>query len=251
MKRMLLLKYSQSMRTFRNSLVLFAMILITGCSSKQPAPSSGSSSKEVESPGMIPNECETLLNKSQEWGYVPGQKLVNAPKEKMLEIAKFFASFHLIPETSSQLARALLRENEPTTEAEAKESLERLTKGQSCNVLLAHSLLQAVLEYPWAKDSREEVGKALFQFVHHQQMRAGNLLSTAVQLDVYHQAIRKGLAPGNAKAVANIRSWLEKERSQMLSMGGTTALEKWKISRREAELDEETREKLARVLPLP
>ncbi|HEY8279576.1 MAG TPA: hypothetical protein VIH99_08135 [Bdellovibrionota bacterium] len=210
---------------------------------------------DPKAPGMIPAECEALLNKSQEWGVVPGGgKWRPATPVIALEAVQFFAGFHLVPESTSEYARAWMKEGPPATDARAEASLEKMSRAQACDPMLAHQLLLSLLSYKkWPKKDRKEIPHYFHQFVFNQQSRVAPSLARAVQLDVLAKSVRKGYVRVDAKALKNLQAWFDSETAKGIQRAEDvqSAREQWKLNQEEVRLSEEARERLGKLLPQP
>lgn len=224
---------------------LFLSLLLLSCSSQGPITGQvmeeqlemvsqkgkGSSKDEPSvgtAPGMIPADCEALLNKSQAWGYVPGQKWKASSPEQMMEVAKFFGEFRLVPVATSESLRAA-EAGGPALGNDA----------QLCDVFLSQTFLQAATDYSWGKAERLEAGKQLHRFLLNQQTLTLPLAHRALSAQVYVGAVRRGLMPGSHTKAKELSAWLEKE------MIAATD------EKKEQALSGKIRNRLGALLPLP
>ncbi len=231
----------------------FLLLLLTSCAGSDTGTTkAGSPESDPSAPGMIPSLCESLLQKAQEWGYVPGQKWKPASLEQAEEMRVFFSGFHLVPEASAQFFQQGL-EKDPSSEAEAKTQLEKFAKAQVCDPSLSLLFLDALIDYRWPQENRVALSRSLHRFLLNQQSRVAPLLVRAVSVSVFAHSLRKGLLKGAAGKVQGVRQWMEKERQEILSAAPEepSALENWKILKKEFALSEEARTRLSRFLPLP
>jgi hypothetical protein len=249
------------------SLVFLSALALTACAGGAqvnmagPLPNFGAKSKPAEpspeedpkAPGQIPRECEALLNKSREWGFVPERAWRPANAAQAVEAAEFFAGFHLVPEATSNFARAWLKESEPKSPAAARKSLDRMDRAQSCDFLLAHKLLLALLDYRWPKADREKASHAFLSFVVNQQGRVSPSVARAVQIDVLGKAVKKGFVKADAREVRDLRKWFDEKTVQGVAKAETVddAIGQWRLSHEELAVSEDARDRLSRLLPLP
>lgn len=202
---------------------------------------------------MIPHECEALLNKTHDWGFEPEKNWRPKNPAAALEAADFFAGFHLVPESTSNFARAWMNESVPPSAFRAQKSLDRMNRAQSCDFLLAHKMLLALLKYPWPKPDRAAAGQDFLHFVLNQQARVSPSIARAVQIDVLGKAVQKGFIRADARSVEKLRRWFDEKNADGLARAETATdpILQWKLNRDELTVSEEAREKLARILPLP
>jgi hypothetical protein len=223
-------------------------LALAGCSSQPPEAGEvaseqlGSDAKvdrhDPAAPGMIPADCEALLNKSQAWGYIPGQKWKPASKEQILEVARFLGEFRLVPPATSD---AFLQWDNggPVPGVEA----------QLCDPFLAQTFLQAVLDYRWGAQDKAEAGKQIHRFLLNQQALSLPLGHRALSAQIFVGAVNRGLIPGSKAKVKELSSWLEKEYAAATELppeGKTEAFE-----RKEMVLSGKIRNRLSALLPLP
>ncbi len=232
-------------------------VALAGCSSSTSVPTPAakpSPEEDPRAPGMIPKDCETLLNKSQEWGYTAnGNKWKPASQAQALEVAQFFSTFHLVPQSTSNFTDAWLSESRPAAEQEAAKSLERLNRAQTCDLLLAHKILLGLVHYKWSAENRERAAGYLHSFTVNQQARISPALARAVQLDVLGHMAQRRLIRADAGTIKNLRAWFDAETAKIAKRAQDvkTSHEQWELSREEWQISEQAREKLGRILPLP
>ena len=192
-------------------------------------------------PGMIPADCEALLNNSQAWGYVPGQKWKPASPEQALEAVKFFGTFKLVPQATSQAIRAF--ENGGSLPS---------ADTQVCDPFLAQAFLDGLLAYPWGKADRLEAGRQLHRFLLNQQSLFLPLLHRAVEGRVYTEAVRLGLVPGSHAKAKAFKAWMEKDIAALYaSPEGAETAEESKRVRKQLALSGRIRDRLGTLIPLP
>jgi hypothetical protein len=218
-----------------------------------PAAKTPSPDEDPHAPGQIPVECEQLLNRSRDWGFLPEKSWKPANAAQAREAADFFASFHLVPESTSNFATAWLKEPAPKTPAAAQRSLDRMDRAQSCDFLLAHKLLLALLSYHWMRKDRPDVAQDFHYFIANQQSRVSPSMARAVQIDVLGKAIRRGFVKADGRKVAELRKWFDEKSASGLARAEhiTDPLEQWKLNYEELELSEEARARLEKLLPQP
>lgn len=228
---------------------LFLSLLLASCatSSSLPYPEA-----DPNAPGMIPGECEALLQKTQEWGYQPTGKWKPASREQALEAMHFFESFPLVPAVSSNFFRAFAEAKIPDDEGEQKAMFEQTGKAQVCDFTLTSQFMTELAKYPWAKADRPVVARAFHRFVLNQQAKAMPLLPRMAAIRIYSSAIRAGLAPGSLNAFTALAKEGEKAISQGKTIDeGASYLEVLTSFQNEVKVSELLREKMARRLPLP
>jgi|GEM_PF-6516062 len=224
--------------------LLFLSLLLLSCSSQetikgqimeeqlemvsQKGKTAGKEDSVSTAPGMIPADCEALLNKSQAWGYVPGQKWKAASPEQMMEVAKFFGEFRLVPVATSEAIR-LWEAGGPALGPES----------QLCDVFLSQTFLQAAIDFSWGKAERLEAGKQLHRFLLNQQALTLPLAHRALAAQAYVSSVRRGLMPGSHAKAKELGTWLEKE------MIAATD------EKKEQALSGKIRNRLGALLPLP
>ncbi len=190
------------------------------------------------SPGMIPADCEALLNNSQAWGYFPGEKWKPASPEHMKAVAQFFGEFRLVPAASSEAIQKALSGGPTGAEA------------QVCDPFLAQTFLQAILDYSWGKAERLEAGKQLHRFLLNQQALFLPLLHRALTARIYAGGVKRGLLPGSHPKAKGLSDWVEKESAAVFD-ARDKGEEEAKNLRRQLELSGKIRDKLGVLLPLP
>jgi hypothetical protein len=203
---------------------------------------------------MIPPECEKLLDKSQAWGFQPDGRWQPQTPAQAQEVAQFFGSYFLVPESSSRYYEAWLQEQEAGDEAAAKARLDLLARAQSCDSTLALTFLDGLLAYHWpSRQAKKAAGDALLKFVLNQQARVEPLEARAVSLYATEQAKKKGFVAGPSAPLTQLRVQMERKRAAIAAAtgGAETSLAMAKRSRQEFELSQDVREQLSRFLPLP
>ena len=249
------------------ALPLFSLVLFSSCSSSvvkdsgfpsplvaekeaSPAPDSDG---VAESQGQIPEECETLLNKSREWGFVPGNSWLPSDRAIALEALNFFENFHLVPEVTSNIVARWMREESPKDSVSASSSLSKMERAQTCDLSLAHRLLLSLLNYSWNKKEKSKVAQAFLRFVLNQQARVMSSMARAVQMDILEKAVRKGLIRVPLAKLVPIRKWFDEENRKGLARAERTEdpMEQWILNQDELKASEEARSKLSQILPLP
>ncbi|MGZ3685010.1 MAG: hypothetical protein ACXVCI_14210 [Bdellovibrionota bacterium] len=215
---------------------------------KEPSPD-----EDPKAPGMIPQECEMLLNRSREWGFVAGvNRWRPAKREDAMAAIAFFAGFHLVPESTSRFAAAWMHEHVPRTPIVAQRSLERMDRAQSCDLVLAHGMLLSLLKYRWKRADRAEVGRDFLQFVVNQQERVAPSMARAIHHDVLAKAAKRGLVKVSRKKVAALQRWYDEETSKGLASADATEenpIAEWKLAQEELRVSEEARARLGKLLP--
>lgn len=244
------------------ALLLAFTTSISGCSSAKPSGAGGakgdklpSPEEDPKAPGQIPQECEALLNQSRDWGFAPEKNWKPANEEVAKTAVKFFGGFHLVPEATSNFLRAWAQESVPDTAPLAQASLDRLNRTQSCDFLLAHKLLLALLARPWPKADREDAGHEFLRFVLNQQARVEPPIARAVQIDVLVKAAEKGLVKVKTRDAKAIHQWFQesmaKHTQSAAAVAEADAVGHARVMREDLRLSEEARERLSRILPLP
>lgn len=225
----------------------------------EPPPSPES---DLFAPGMIPVECETILQKSQEWSYRPGEKWEPASEAQALEVARFLAEFTVIPEKTSRFLQSWRESSAPRTEAEAVRKLELMSRAQSCDVFLPQAFFEGLFAFRWNRETRPELSRSLHAFIANQQSRTSFLLPRAVSLFLFHQGVKRGLLKmqrGTAKDLVSLQNKLERDRalaqqklgSEITAEAPPTSLQVENAMRKEMELAESLREQISRYLALP
>ena len=238
------------MKQSRSLLVVIALAL-AGCAASSTAPPAEvkkniSPEEDLGAPGMIPAECESVLQHSQEWGYRPGEKWKPQSLEQAKEVASFFAGFHMVPENSSRFYGQWL-EKSVQSEREATRSTSLLQRAQSCDPSFTMAFLDGILDYRWPQKEKKEASQYLLRFLVNQQARHAPLMTRAVSLHVLEKAKRKGFLAGPAKPVKELQSLL----NNLAPAKEGSALEIEKSLREEFKLSQSLREKMARFIPLP
>jgi len=234
-----------------------AALFLASCASEPlvtKAPEVVSPEADHGAPGMIPPECEALLQKSQEWGYRPGERWQASSDERALEVVEFFSSFFLVPENSARYYRAWLMDEAPKTEEDARRRVDLLLRAQSCDAVLAMVFLDGVLDHRFISASnRSKAGEGLLRFVLNQQARSSHLFARAVSVHVTEKAKQKKLMPGPAAAIRPIRAMIEKHRASFQASAGTepSSIDLERATRQELAFADSLRDQLSRHLPLP
>jgi hypothetical protein len=236
-------------------LSLAGALLLAACSGSSPAPAPEAPAlPEAEAPefsGMIPPECQALLDKSQDWGFTPGQKWKPGSPAQAIEVLRFFGDFHFVPQRTADLYRAFLSGPLPGAEAEAKPLYAKYARLQVCDAQLAQTFLDGLVTYAWPADQKKEAQTEIFQFVLNQQARVMPFVPRLTALEVHRKALAKGLARGNAAELKAVIGQAEAGRAKIYAAQPKTALEQLQNLRAELDLSERLRERLARSLPLP
>lgn len=239
-------------------LALALALTLVGCAGsapEAPPPSATGEAPEPEAPefsGIIPPECQKLLDKSQDWGYVPGQRWKPNSVKQATEVLQFFGDFHFVPQRTADLYRIFLTSGPlPGAEPEAKALFGRYSKLQVCDGMLAQNFLEGLVAYPWPKNQEREVQTELFQFVLNQQARVMPFSPRLIALEVHRKALAKGYARGNMAELKAVIAQAEAGRKKIYGAEPKTALEQLQNLRAELALSEQLRERLARSLPLP
>jgi len=205
---------------------------------------------DVTAPGMIPAECESLLQKSEEWGYIPGQAWKPANPEQALAVAKFFSSFRLVSQAGSDFFHAIQSTAIPA--GSETEAATKLSQVQVCDSNLAASYLDALTAYRWPAANKSEAAGYLHQFVLNQQAVVLPLASRFVVLRVYQNAASRGLLRGGQPQVAkSLQGSMLKEMGKIVPAEPVSPADVIARTKRELTLSEEIRAKLSRMLPLP
>lgn len=238
------------MRKSRSLLAVIALALAS-CAAQPPAPPAPgkkniSPEEDLGAPGMIPAECESVLQHSQEWGYRPGEKWKPQNLDQAKEVASFFAGFHMVPENTSRFYGQWM-EKSVQSEKEAARSTSLLQRAQSCDPSFTMAFLDGILDYRWPRKEKKEASQFLLQFLVNQQARHAPLMTRAVSLHVLEKAKRKGFLAGPAKPVKDLQALLK----NLDPAKEDSALEIEKSLRNEFKLSQSLREKMARFIPLP
>lgn len=239
-------------RLFTLSLVgLFAV----ACSQSPTSPSKKEETKlQTDTPGMIPVECETLLQQSQQWGFRPGEKWIPQSREQRLEVADFFSRFHLVPEASSNFFRSWMNESLSSSESQAKKRVENLQKALICDVNFTLYFLDGIIANS-PKEDKALIRGHLLSFLLNQQGRTSNLLARSASLQIFDKSVRKGYFRGNRKRISELQKQVARS-LEAVSFSPTEGeanvhLILEKNMRRDFNLSESIREELAKELPLP
>ncbi|MGE3262861.1 MAG: hypothetical protein AB7K68_13855 [Bacteriovoracia bacterium] len=245
----------------RKLTALATALLLCACASaptsgkKAFVPAAANDPSDNATPGMIPAACESLLQKSQEWGYRPGEKWKPANKEQALEVADFFALFTLVPEASSRALHTWMNMPPSVSVNEARDSMKKIETMQFCDHTLAMVFLDAILNYRWPSAMKAQAGKDFTQFILNQQSRTSLLESRAVTIHVLKGARGKRLIPGSTNNVAKLRIDIQKAKAALAPLQITetepSELDTEKNLRKELAYSENIRERLSRELPLP
>lgn len=248
---------------------LLLALLLAGCSSgpalgptilveEAPSPEA-----DLFAPGMIPPECESILQKSQEWGFSPEQQWKPKSEEQAIEVARFLGSFVIIPEKTSRYIDSWYRGPKPATVPEATRVLENFTRAQSCDPFLANTFFDGLFQWKWkTAEGKKEFAKSLHSFVANQQSRTSFLIPRAFSLYVFKKAAARGLMrplKGTAKDLTLLEDQVTRERKEIQDQLATelkpdenmNALMIDRTNRREMELSEKVRERIGAFLPLP
>ncbi|MGZ3695938.1 MAG: hypothetical protein ACXWQO_17770 [Bdellovibrionota bacterium] len=245
------------------SLAALALVLFfSACASAPPPPVKvapppvvAEPSDNGTPPGMIPASCEALLQKSEEWGYKPGEKWKPASPAQALEVADFFASFTLVPEPTSRALHTWMNSSASSTPLEAKDAMKKIEAMQFCDHTLAMVFLEAILKYQWPRAAKAQAARDFSQFILNQQSRASLLESRAVTIHVLKNAREKHLLPGSTTNVAKLRIEIQKAKAALapvqIAESEPSDLDTEKSLRKELAFSENIRERLAREIPLP
>jgi hypothetical protein len=236
-----------------------AAIFLSACSGSTPPPAPSAAAPAAELPesespefsGIIPAECQALLDKVQDWRGTPAGKWAPNSPAQALEVLRFFGHFHLVPHRTANLYRSFLHVSFPEDEAAAKALYSRYAKLQVCDSSLAQSFLDGLINYDWAPEQRREAQAELFQFVLNQQARVMPFVPRLTALEVHRKALAKGLARGNAAELKAVIDQAMNGRTKIFGAAPKTSLEQLQNLRAELELSEKLRDRLARSLPLP
>lgn len=227
----------------------------TPSSSEKVNPSPTIETEDNATPGMIPAACESLLQKTQEWGYKPGEKWKPASTEQALAVVDFFAGFTLVPDASSHALQSWMNDSASSSQAQAATAMKKLETLQFCDHTLAMVFLEGVLNFRWPKEERARVGKSLQRFILNQQSRTSLLESRAVTVHVLKTAREKKLVTGSAASATKLRTEIQKAKSATSPLEMTESevneLNAEKNFRKELAFSEQIRDRLSRELPLP
>lgn len=239
-------------------LSLAATMLFAGCAAISPEGSSKdpsvppASDMDPLAPGMIPAECEALLQKSQEWGYEPGEKWTPHSLDEAEEALAFFAKFTIVPEAQSRALSAWLGTPQSLSPESARKAVEVVNGIQTCDSILSMWMLDGLMQFRWAPSERAKVSQALHQFLLNQQARVSGLVARAVSVHVLHEARKRKLLPGSVTKAAGLRAEFERTRNSLHPEAAEDDfLAQEKKIRAELAASNRLREALARELPLP
>jgi hypothetical protein len=238
----------------KGGLALTLALLLTACAGSATAPDSGLPHPEADpsAPGMIPAECESLLQKAQDWGYQPTGKWKPASRDQALAALRFFEAFHLVPAVSSDFFRAFAEATIPEDEAAQKVMFDQTGKAQVCDFSLASQFMTELTKYPWPKADRPEVAKIFHRFALNQQAKAMPLLPRMAAIQIFSSAIKAGLVSGSYQAFVSLGREGENAVSRGKTIDEGATYKEWLTSfQREVQASEKLREKMARLMPLP
>lgn len=233
---------------------LWLSLLLAGCAATSdglvpPTPVDLISPEaDLTAPGMIPVECEALLQKSQSWGYRPGEKWRPQNIEVAKDAATFLASFSLVPENTHRFYTAWETQEASKTLEEATKQLQLLERAQVCDSNLALAILDGLMQFQWPKADKVEAGKNIHRFILNQQARKSFLMQRAISIQVMDLAYQKGFLAGSRANLVPVRKKLEKMSSLELTKN---PLNSETIYRNELRSSDEIRADLSRLLPLP
>jgi hypothetical protein len=201
---------------------------------------------------MIPMECESLLQKSQDWGYQPSTKWKPANRDQALAALRFFETFHLVPAVSSDFFRAFAEAKIPDDEDEQKAMFDQTGKAQVCDFSLASQFMTELARYPWPRADKAEVAKVFHGFALNQQAKAMPLLPRMAAIQIFSTAIKTGVVSGSYQAFVNLGKEGERAVGQGKTIDEGATYKEWLTSfQKEVRASEKLREKMARLLPLP
>lgn len=230
---------------------------MAGCSHTTPMEQNKTEAKQaspeadLSAPGMIPAECEALLQKSEEWGYHPGETWKPSGQEQAVEVATFFGSFTLVPESSSRFWNSWINDSLSSSEAAAAKKMELLARAQICDISLATTFLRGIIQYKWPKDSVDAKNFA-HHFLLNQQARTTPLIVRALTIEILEESARKKFVTINkGNSIHTLRTKLEKARNTLELGQDQSSIAAEKSFRRELELSEELRREIAKFLALP
>lgn len=206
--------------------------------------------EEIDSAGMIPSDCETLFQKSQEWKYTPGHPWKPENKEQALEATRFFSTFTLVPKLSSKRFRVWLNDSS----GNSAQRMEKFSQIQTCDPFLVSNFVLALIQYPWSKEDREEARKNIRAFLHNQIPITAPLLSLATTVQLMDKAYQKRILQiHDAKAFLRIHDQIKKEVAKNEELYGQENIPdgQEKLIRAEFSKSEKFRSDLSRLLPLP
>ena len=252
-----MLNYQRAFAGLSLLTLLAACAAGSGSNSKVPAgngkadPEKMAAEPETLAPGMIPFSCESLLHKTEEWGYKAGEKWKPDSIQKAKDVVDFFATFTLVPEVSSHELRAWGDDRPAANAAEAAAAMKKFDSIQVCDHNLALIFLDGAIKYAWPKEEREYAGKALAKFVMNQQSRTALLDTRAVSVLVLQSGREKKLIPGSAPAAAKLRKEIQATKLKLSALPEGDAVAAEKSVRAELKASETFRDQLSRQLPLP
>jgi hypothetical protein len=204
---------------------------------------------DLSAPGMIPLECEALLQKSQAWGYRPGQNWVPKDLAMANEVAEFLGSFSMVPENTHRYYAAWEEKPNSANAVEAQKQLELLERAQVCDPNLTLAMLEGLMQFSWSRKDRQIVGKSVHRFVLNQQARKSFLLPRAICIRALELAYRNAYLKGDEKKLQPIRYKLEKFRPVGTSEEDPGNMED--SLKKELQLSDQIRADLSKLLPLP
>lgn len=235
----------------RNFYWLTILALFSCTSSIDGAGKHGASPEaDASIPGMIPLQCEELLQKSQAWGYTPGEVWSLQSEEQATDMADFFSRFTFVPAPTALFYQEWMTQPASSSEDAAKDRMERFTKAQICDVPLASTFLQGLVRYKWKKEQKDLIRKSLLSFVLNQQARVAPLAVRAMVLDVMEKSYKQGLLRLTQANFSKVRAQIEKawqmnEKSEALMLATELA------TLRELKISDEIRHSISQMLPLP
>lgn len=238
----------------KGGIALSLALLLTACAGSSTAPDSGLPHPEADpsTPGMIPAECESLLQKAQEWGYQPTGKWKPANRDQALAALRFFETFHLVPTVTSDFFRAFAETTIPEAEEAQKAMFDQTGKAQVCDFSLASQFMTELAKYPWPKADRPEVAKIFHRFALNQQAKAMPLLPRMAAIQISNVAAKAGFLAGSSQAYLALGREGEKAISHGKTIDEGASYKDWLTSfQKEVQTSEKLREKMARLMPLP
>lgn len=234
----------------------FLLFFLAGCSAigteKKAEFNTPSPEADLSAPGMIPTECEALLQKSQEWGYQPGESWKPASLDQAKDVAAFLANFTIVPDSSSKFWNAWKNLDPSKTELEAKRKVDLALRAQICDIPLVSFFLLGVMQYKWPNKS-DEPKSFTHRFLLNQQARAGTIAVRAFTVEILEAAAKKRLIQmSRGASIPQLRQKLEKARTALEALSQDQSSQgAEKTLRKDLELSEELRQEIARFLPLP
>lgn len=234
---------------------LWLSLLLVGCAATSeglvpPTPVDLISPEaDLTAPGMIPVECEALLQKSQAWGYRPGENWVPKDIEMAKEVAEFLGTFSLVPENTHRYYSAWAESPNSADVSGAQEKIKLLERAQDCNPSLTLTILEGMMQFSWSRQDRQIVGKSVHRFVLNQQARKSFLLPRVISLRALELAYLNGYLKGDKKKLEPISSKLKKFRTQ--GNQGEDPMSMEVSLKNELQFSDEIRADLSRLLPLP